>query len=137
MFAAEVIGSKFSLNPGFFTTLAASSGSAPVYAAEAKVDVGAAQRVDRVLHSPKALKRLLATIAKGVARETRRFPIEPKKITIDGGITQAPYMAQLQADASGVRVVEQKTYEGTALGVAKMLGDSKVPGGVNALGGAK
>lgn len=115
-FVMQNLGNKFSVVEGFYTTLAASKG----YAVEAKIDFGSSQ-VDPLLSNPKKLKRVLIKAAKSVAKIVTKLPIKPKKLIIDGGISMNKDLQDALSEATGVRIEMQTTYDGTALGVAKIL----------------
>lgn len=118
-FVMQHVGTRLQMHRPFFTTLAA-SGSRPAYALEAKVPHGA-KEVSPALGHPARLHRVLTMLASKADAYVRQLPTRPQRIVIDGGITQAPELASLQAATSGVRVMRQSIPDGTALGVAKMM----------------
>ncbi len=109
----------FKTHPDFYTTIAATSGK-PLYALEAKIE-GSAAAIDRVLTKPSALRRMLTMLAKKVDVRLKQFPIQPPVIVIDGGITRDGLLKEIQGSVSSVRVIQQDPYEGTGLGIAKLL----------------
>lgn len=120
-FIMQSLGSNFSLHSQWFTTLLASSiPGKPKFAFEAKIDFGA-HEIDAVLAQPKKFERVLTQLSKRVAAKLKSLPLRPQVLVIDGGITQSPSLATLQAKASRARIIHQKIYNGTALGVAKLL----------------
>lgn len=118
-FVMQIIGAEFALAENFFTTLACSN-KQPIYVLEAKVSFGAKQ-VSAVLKDQIKLKAVLEQLAIKANKYIQQLPIKPQEITIDGGITQAAYLAQIQAQISHVSIKQQKVYDGTALGVANLL----------------
>lgn len=118
-FVSQVIGQKFKISPIFFTTLAANSPKVS-YVVEAKIDFGARQ-VAPLLKKPRQLRAMITKIAQRAATIARQLPIKPKIIIIDGGITQYKDLVTIQASICRTKVEKQQIYDGTALGVAKLL----------------
>jgi glycerol kinase len=118
-FAMQIIGNKFKTTENLFTTLAAGSAK-KIYAVEAKINIGAKQ-VAPLLNKPLKLKKIITKIVKGGAKIIKLLPIKPKQIIIDGGITQYKNLDVLQSKFCGLPVKKQNPYDGTALGVAKLL----------------
>lgn len=121
-FVTQVLGTKFTLHNGFFTTLVPTSG-ARRYALEAKVGKSGAE-VARLLPHPARLQLFLRELAKKTNTNLRKLPRVPTSIRVDGGITQSDFLLAEQARISGMRVVRQKTFDGTALGIAMLLASS-------------
>ena len=118
-FVSQILGRKFALHDGFFTTLAPYLKS-PIYALEAKVnDCGA--RVTAVLKNPLALKKAIETIIKEISRYLKKLPRKPKAIIIDGGVTKYEDMITMHEQLTGIPSKKQKIYDGTALGTAMLV----------------
>lgn len=124
-FIMQVMGRRFKLVPGFFTTLCAGKSLQKLYACEAKINLGAKQ-VKPLLGKPKELKKLISSLTKQASAILLRLPKKPGQVIIDGGVAQYKDIAALQAKSSGLKIIKQSTHEGTALGVAKMLIDAHV-----------
>lgn len=119
VFLMQSIGSTFARHQPFFTTLVPNAKKAH-YVLEAKIE-GAATTVDRLLRHPVALRRYLLTLAKKVDVLIRKLPVQPNRLIIDGGITRDGLMAEIQSQVSGIPVITQPVFDGTALGVAHLL----------------
>lgn len=122
-FVLQNIGKKFQIRKKLFTTLAAGLRNRVVYALEGKVSSCGA-RVAPVLRNARKKRKIISQIAKDVNKVLRLFPKKYNKIVIDGGVSQAREMAIEQSKTSKVKVVRQKCFEGTALGVAKLVFDN-------------
>jgi len=118
-FVKQSLGRRFTLHPTFMTTLAPGA-VRPEFALESKIDRSAV-RVTRLLKRPAALRRALRTLARAVDMRLRALPIRPRSIVIDGGITRDGIIAGIQQSISKIRVRPQKTFDGTALGIAKLV----------------
>lgn len=118
-FVMQIANDRAKIKQGFFTTLAATAGK-KVYAVEAKLNIGAKQ-VKPLLKKPKELRNLILKIAKGAAKIVSKLPLKPKRIIIDGGITQYKNLDVIQSKLCNISVKKQNPYDGTALGVAKLL----------------
>jgi glycerol kinase len=122
-FLLQVAGRRFVLQDHFFTTRAASASTRPVYALESRIPFYGAM-VQAALGSPNMLARVLRRLARETAKALGRFRTPPDLLVIDGGVTRDPRVAPLLAAATHCDVVQQPLFDGTALGVAKMvLGD--------------
>ncbi|HBR80068.1 MAG: Glycerol kinase [Candidatus Uhrbacteria bacterium GW2011_GWE2_45_35] len=119
-FLVQSLDGKFKLCPDFFTTLLPTLGGAPIFALEAKVE-NCAAIVEPVLNDPKKLRQVLTRIAKKVDVAIQKLPVKPKELVIDGGVTRDGIIAELQEKISGIPVRTQTVFDGTALGVAKMI----------------
>lgn len=86
---------------------------------EAKVPYGAAE-VDKVLGTSR-LGKVLEKLARKAAVPISKLPQKPKRLVVDGGITQAPALLVEQKKESGIPLSHHTTHDGTALGIAKML----------------
>lgn len=122
-FILQNIGKRFQIRKELFTTLAAGSKNSVVYALEGKVSSCGA-RVAPVLRNARKKRKIISQIAKDVDKVFRLFPQKYTRIVIDGGVSRAPETAEEQSKISGVMVVRQKYFEGTALGVAKLIFDN-------------
>ena len=118
-FVVQNIGSRFSLADGFFTTLTADKHQ-PNYSLEAKVEFYG-RTIQDALSDGKPLAKLLKKLAKLVDERLRHLPVKPKSLVIDGGVTRAKELAPILNETSGIPIRTQKIFDGTALGIAKML----------------
>lgn len=118
-FVMQMVGSEFTLQDGLFTTLVPGS-KKPLYALEMKIG-GTGQAVQKLLDKKKSLEPVLRTIAGDVCEILEQLPLRPKKLILDGGIVRDDKLAPLQSEASGLPVETQKVFDGTSLGIAKML----------------
>jgi glycerol kinase len=122
-FIMQIIGPEFSVHDKFITTLAVPKNTnEKLYAVEARVDMGAAQ-VTPLLGKP-GLSEVIRQIAVSIDEYIKVLPEKPDKIIIDGGITQYKGLDLIQKEISGINVAPQVIYNGTGLGIAKMLIDS-------------
>jgi len=118
-FMMQIVGSKFVQNKVFFTTLTATT-SKPVYAVEDKIDC-CGNRVDELLKKKLSLVPIITSLSKQVAIRVKRLPHKPKRLIVDGGLTQAPSLVSILSKATGIPVLKQPIHDGTGLGVAKLL----------------
>ncbi|MEK7619557.1 MAG: FGGY family carbohydrate kinase [Patescibacteria group bacterium] len=119
-FLMQVLGSELSMYPDFFTTLIPKNMRQPQYALEAKIPYGG-RLIDTVLRDRPSLVRTLTRIARNVDTYLRRLPTRPKKLFIDGGVTRDGLMAEIQARISGIPVIGNPEFHGTARGIARLL----------------
>jgi glycerol kinase len=119
-FLVQSLGKKFKLHQDFFTTLLPTLGGPPIFALEAKVE-NCAAIVEPVLNDPQKLRRVLIRIAKKVDAAIKKLPYKPKEIIADGGVSRDGIILGLQEKISGVPIRAQTVFDGTALGVAKMV----------------
>jgi len=120
-FLVQVIGDTFQHHAPFFTTLVPGK-DCSLFALEAKVaDCG--RRVDDALEDDAKLRRVIEEIAHEVDAYIKRLPTTPKEIVIDGGVVRDGIMKEVQERISGIPVVQQDPFDGTALGVAKLIFD--------------
>ncbi len=110
---------RFILKPSFYTTLVAGK-THPVYALEAKID-SSGKQVTPVLNKPKKLEKVITQLATKTANVVNRLPKRPKKIIVDGGISQNNLLIKLLGQKTKIKIERQKTFDGTALGIAKLL----------------
>ncbi|KKU19678.1 MAG: Glycerol kinase 2 [Candidatus Nomurabacteria bacterium GW2011_GWA1_46_11] len=118
-FMMQIIGSKFIQHKPFFTTLTATT-SKPMYALEGKIDC-CGNKVDELLKKKLSLVPILSILSKQVAAKITKLPYRPKELIVDGGLTQAPALPSIQSEAAGIPVIKQSIYDGTGLGIAKLL----------------
>ena len=62
-------------------------------------------------------------LTKEVGQVLARLPLPVAKVIADGGITQAEFLLAEQERVSGIKMVKQKIYDGTSLGVLYLLQD--------------
>ena len=118
-FMMQIIGSKFAQHKSFFTTLAPTT-SKPMYALENKIDC-CGNKVDKLLKKKISLVPIISILSEMVALEIKKLPHKPKRLIVDGGLTQAPSLVSIQSKATGIPVLKQPIHDGTGLGVAKLL----------------
>ena len=118
-FIAQSLGDKFRIVEPFFTTLVPGRRHS-VFALEAKI-TDCAKRVSAVLKEPTKLKLVLSCLAGQVDEYLKKLPIKPRRLIIDGGVTQSPFLSPIQRRISGVTVSRQKVADGTALGTAMLV----------------
>lgn len=116
-FIMQITGKDFSLQEGFFTTMTADGEN---FAIEAKVDRGA-KEVLKVLADKPALEKYLKEIAIDVDKVIKKLPHKPMEIIIDGGVMRDGIVGKYQEEISGIKITEQKIYDGTALGAARLV----------------
>jgi glycerol kinase len=119
-FLVQSLGNKFSLAPGFFTTLLPTLNGCPIFAVEAKVENCAAV-IEPVLNNPKKLKTVLTKIAHKVNIAIKKLPAKPKELVVDGGVARDGIIVSLQQKISNIPVRPQKVFDGTALGVVELV----------------
>ena len=120
IFLMQIIGEEFFLLPPFFTTCAVGVIGKPVFALEAKIESCAA-RVTPLIGREKEMNALLDEFTAQTARFVEKLPIRPKELVIDGGVTQAPHLKDALVRAIGLPVREHAIFDGTALGIARLL----------------
>ncbi|MEK7087851.1 MAG: FGGY family carbohydrate kinase [Patescibacteria group bacterium] len=119
-FILQNVGARFFSDNHLFTTVAAGTKRVPLYALEGKV-AGCGSLVAPILGRDREMKRAIAKIALKVNRLLRHFPKGYDKIIVDGGISQANFMISEQGRVSKTPIQRQRHFEGTALGVAKLI----------------
>lgn len=124
-FIMQGLGNLFELHDSFFTTLipGVRGASTPLYALEGKIAC-CGKEVAGVLKDPVLLKKTLLKLVGLVAEDLKKLPYSFKKIVVDGGVTQSEFMLLNQAEVAGVEVKKQAIYDGTSLGVCRLLRDS-------------
>jgi len=118
-FIMQILGPRFKMQKPFFTTLAPNA-KRPFYALEAKIDC-CGRKINSLLKKPKLLRLCLEKLARGVDKYLRKLPYQPKELIIDGGVTQAAYLVEIQSKISDMIIKKQKIFDGTALGAAMMM----------------
>ncbi|MFH1405476.1 MAG: FGGY family carbohydrate kinase, partial [Patescibacteria group bacterium] len=118
-FIMQVIGRDFELHEPFFTTIVPDSGH-PLYAVEGKVE-RYGREVVAVLDDPDELDRTLHAFASDVDLVLHDLPLKPKELVIDGGVIRDGKLRTMQENVSGIPVREQTIFDGTSLGIAKLL----------------
>ncbi|MDP3997862.1 MAG: FGGY family carbohydrate kinase [bacterium] len=118
-FIMQIIDDHFQLIDGFFTTLTPGEAKS-VFALEATINKGGAD-VEPLLKNPQALEEFLWQLARDVDKIIKQLPIKPKEIIIDGGVTRDGILARIQPTISNLPVIEQKIFDGTALGAARLI----------------
>lgn len=118
-FLIQALGNNFTLVPGSFTTLATNE-TGTQFALEVRVGEYA-RRVDELLAQGQELTPILEEIAGATNAALARLPIPPTELVVTGGISQAPSLAMLHEDRSGLPVRTHTTHHGTALGAATLV----------------
>ncbi len=118
-FVMQILGSQFALHEPFFTTLAVGE-QPPWYALEAKATSGI-ENAEELLKNPAQLQTHLQHLVQSADAFIRRLPHMPIEIVIDGGWIRDGKILPIQSERSVVPVREQKIYDGTALGIHRMM----------------
>lgn len=118
-FIVQVL-SNFLLKPGFYTTIIPEKNKKFKYALEAKIEQSGVQ-VANALKNKKLLPAVMEKLAEKTSEVIYRLPNKPKIIIVDGGITQSELLIKFLQQRSGIKIQKQTTYDGTALGIAKLL----------------
>ena len=124
IFIMQIIKDRFQPRPPstFLTTLVAGKSGRSLFALEAKIESCAA-RVTPLIGHESEMKELLDKFAAQVARFVGELPIRPKELIIDGGVTQAPHLRIALKRVTLLPIREHAIFDGTALGVARILKD--------------
>ncbi len=123
-FLVQVLGDEFERHEPFFTTLVPDK-DCHLFAVEAKV-AECGSRVDNALSNPEELRQVLTDIAKEVDIYIKKLPIKPTSITIDGGVVRDGILKEVQETVSGIPIIQQDPFDGTALGTAKLIFDQLI-----------
>lgn len=115
-FISQIIGSEFRNFNNFNTTLTVDG----QFMIEAKIE-GTAQKIDHLLSVDQDLEPAVREICKEVDKYIQALPNKPSEIIIDGGITQYEKLKEIQEEISNIKIVKQKIFDGTALGVARLI----------------
>lgn len=119
-FVMQVLGEKFSLHQPFLTTMAVNPEQQPWYALEAKATSGV-ENTDELLKKPTLLQPHLRHLVQSADAFIRQLPQKPDEVIIDGGWIRDGKIAPIQAGISSYPVREQKIFDGTALGIHRMI----------------
>ncbi|MCR4328188.1 MAG: FGGY family carbohydrate kinase [Patescibacteria group bacterium] len=120
-FLMQTLGKKMITSSSFFTTLTADSKkNAPRYAAEIKIAC-CGQKIQAALANPPEMYGIMNGLAHTVAKKLPLFPMPAKKLILDGGATQSPYLVAIQSTLAHLPTKKQPTHDGTALGIAKLI----------------
>lgn len=122
-FLMQIIGSTFKIYDRFFTTLAAGS-KQPWFAIEAKVTSGV-PNTDEILHNPSLLQNHIQHLVASANAYLDSLPQKPKEIVIDGGWIRDNTIFSIQSKLSSYPVREQVIYDGTALGIYRLLQEER------------
>lgn len=121
VFVMKLLGEEFKLEKGFLTTLAVYKGENPEYLLEAKIEDGSA-RTTPVLNNEEKLKQVVEEIATETAPTLSRLIDDNTKVVfVDGGISQNNNLVRKQQELNNIKIERLSTYEGSALGVAKLI----------------
>lgn len=121
IFPMKLLGNDFALHKGFLTTLAVGDGNTPQYALEAKIDDGSARTMP-VLNDEQKLKQVVEEMATETAPILAKLIDEQTSVVYaDGGISQNDNLIRKQEELNNIKIERLSTYEGSALGVAKLI----------------
>ena len=95
----------------------------PVYALEGKV-AECGDLMTPTLGNDKEMKKAVKKIAFKVNELLHYFPRNYDKIVVDGGVSQAELLITEQERISQIKIQRQKSFEGTAIGTAKLIFDN-------------
>lgn len=121
MSALKIAGPKLTFVDDTLTTLVVGVDDERLYALEDTIGPAAA-RMQPVLDHAQGLDAVLRQLSVEVAASLQ-FMLEPqdKRIIIDGGVSQAEHLPEIQASLlEGVEIIRAKQPEATAVGVAKL-----------------
>lgn len=122
-FILQNLGKKFYLDKYLFTTLSVGIKGMPVYALEGKV-AECGDLMTPTLGNDKEMKKAVKKIAFKVNELLHYFPRNYDKIVVDGGVSQAELLITEQERISQIKIQRQKSFEGTAIGTAKLIFDN-------------
>ena len=120
IFIMQIVGEDLEMHPPLFTALTAGKKGASRFAVEAKIEA-CAECVTPLIGREPELNALLDGFAASVAHFVGLLPIRPKELVIDGGVTQAPHLKVAIERATGLPTREHAIFDGTALGIARLL----------------
>ncbi len=116
IFILQIIGQKPEMHKEFFTTMTADG----QYALEAKInDCG--NRVKPIIGKEPDMENLITHFAEKVDTILKKLPIPIVEVVVDGGVTQYEKLQSIQEKISGIKVIKQKIFDGTALGTAALV----------------
>lgn len=110
---------KFELHDGWYTMLIPGE-KKPRYALEAKIN-GSGVMVTRALGNGARLKRALRKLSRDAAQMINKLPRRPQRVVIDGGIVRDGIIAEYLRHDTGLPVIQQDPFDGTALGTAALV----------------
>lgn len=119
-FVMQTIGYEFALHQPFFTTLAINPEQQPWYALEAKATSGV-ENAEELLKDSAQLQAHLHRLVESAESYIKQLPHMPSEIIIDGGWIRDGKILPIQSAISDVPVREQKIYDGTALGIDRLM----------------
>ncbi len=122
-FILQNLGKNIYLDKYLFTTLAVGIKNKPIYALEGKV-AECGDLITPTLGNDKKMEKAIKEIALKVNMLLHYFPQNYDKIVVDGGISQAEFLITEQERISQIKIRRQKSFEGTAIGTAKLIFDS-------------
>ena len=124
-FTMQISGSEFILHEPFFTTLAINSDKQPWYALEAKATSGI-ENADEVLKNPVILETHLKNLVQRADDYIKYLPQKPMEVVIDGGWIRDGKILQFHKNISTFSIREQKVYDGTALGIDRLIQKKRI-----------
>jgi glycerol kinase len=119
-FIMQILGTIPRRTISFFVTVVPDGKQGVRYALEAKVG-RCGSRVTPFIEHPTQLREIFKIIATEINYYIKRLPRKPETIIADGGIIRSPEILHIQSTISGSLVYPQKTFDGTALGIARLL----------------
>ncbi len=119
-FVTQILGPKFTLSDGFYTTVVPGPELQPLFALETKV-APCGELVEKSLDDRAALEAALTAIAKKIDVKLKKLPFDPEYIVADGGVTRDHLIQNIQSHVSGIPVLSQNNFDGTALGTALLV----------------
>jgi glycerol kinase len=123
-FIMQSQGDTFSLHRPFYTTIIPSGKAGEyAYALEGKISRGG-REVEPLLSDKTRLEQFLRDLSVDVDHYIDQLPVRPKELVIDGGVSRDRYLRTLQQEVSNIPVRPQPIFDGTALGVCRLLRSS-------------
>lgn len=119
-FVMQIVGSEFALHRPFFTTLAINPDHQPWYALEAKATSGVEDGAE-ILQNQTRLQAHLEFIVHSADAYIKQLPHQPTEIVMDGGWIRDGKMLPIQSRISSIAIREQDPYDGTALGIHRLI----------------
>lgn len=119
-FIMQDLSDNFLRHNHFFTTLTPADMNSASYALEAKVE-GCGTIVTPLLKKPEELRKAILKIVRAVDAYLKKLPIKPEEVIIDGGVTRYKNLASLQSEVSKIKIRKQDIFDGTSLGIVKLM----------------